>query len=171
MFAKPDGFVKWAPKQYNWLKEMPGSWRLSHPMWGWQKELFSWGPLILGNLMPIFRGQPMTIETGVGSRSLKKWRLKKIFLASRWETCLKKKGNGPVTKCFEDRRYLWGCGSHTSGYLLVFGLLVLYLEYASTRNPKVPLPHALGPLPSCFSVNDSVEEGRALAFFLLLLSL
>lgn len=50
MCTKPYGFEKWAPKQYNWLKERPGSWRFSYSMRAWQKELFSWGTLILGNL-------------------------------------------------------------------------------------------------------------------------
>lgn len=43
MSAKPDGFVKWSPKQGNWLKGMPGSWRLPYSTWAWHKELFSWG--------------------------------------------------------------------------------------------------------------------------------
>lgn len=50
MSAKPDGFVKWSPKHGNWLKGMPGSWRLPYSTWAWHKELFSWGALMLGNL-------------------------------------------------------------------------------------------------------------------------
>lgn len=130
--AKPDGFVKWAQKQYNWLKETPGSWRLSYPRWAWQKELFSWGTLILGNL-------------ALPSEGVSQWQLRQVLAARAFKMKAGKNlssqplGEQPQreTRLASERRAArvlgasWGCGSHSSSYpLFILFLFILFLLWS-----------------------------------------
>lgn len=65
----------------------------------------------------------MTIETGVGSRSLKNEGCKKMSLASHWEAYLQKEtGRARALRVLGTWR---GCRAHTSGHPRILGLLVL----------------------------------------------
>lgn len=72
MSAKPDGCVKWSPKQDGWLKEMPGSWRLPYSTWAWHKKIVLLGCVnVRESHSCLFGGQSETIWPGTGSRSLR----------------------------------------------------------------------------------------------------
>lgn len=141
MFAKPDGFVKWAQKQYNWLKEMPGSWRLSYPIQAWQKELFSWGTLILGHL-------------SLPSLGVSLWQLWQMFAAGTWNIKKREKipktisrqllGEQPLKKWAGGRKRwravesLWGCDTHFKLCSLSWFHFMVVLDLNSPQTPMVP---------------------------------
>lgn len=93
----------------------------------------------------VFRGEPMTIETGVGSQSLQNEGWTKKSQPSVGRSALKRKQAGQWPKCFEGCRYLFGgCGSQTARYLLIFGFFCLWSYICILLKPwrlHCTLPH------------------------------